>query len=264
MNAEEIRSLLTAVLDGRQPLEDAVKELSAPSLAFLKHAKLDLARESRCGFEEVVLAERKSWPELREIVSALISARGRALITRIPEAYHDRLEQHFPDLRLYPRARLACCDINPLPRLPGRLAVVSAGTSDAPVAGEAAESARYFGLEVTEINDVGVAGLERLTTQLEGIREHDVVIVVAGMEGALAGVLGGLCQAPLIAVPTSVGYGASLGGITTLFSMLISCSPGLTVVNIDNGFGAALAAARMVKHLRRGEETTLSSEPKTR
>ncbi len=251
MDSKQIRALLERVACGEHSVEDAVSSLSQSSLEFLSHATLDHGRRARCGFEEVVYAERKSFAELEQIIEAFIARRGAVLVTRIPQELLDPLAQRFPELLISARARLAVLGQASEEQTLGSLAVVSAGTSDAPIATEAAMSAEYFGFAVTQFTDVGVAGLERLTARLAEIREHDVVIVVAGMEGALSSVLGGLVEAPIIAVPTSVGYGASLGGITTLFSMLISCSPGITVVNIDNGFGAALAAARMVRHLKK-------------
>lgn len=251
MNSDQIKQLLEQVLSGESSVEEAVNTLAQSPLEFLSHATLDHGREARCGFEEVVYAERKSWTEIEQIVEAFLQRRGSVLVTRIPESFLAPLAERFPELEVLPRARLAVAGKAAVEKPLGSIAVVSAGTSDIPVATEAARSAEYFGLEVETISDVGVAGLERLTSRIDEIRRHDVVIVVAGMEGALASVLGGLVEAPLIAVPTSVGYGASLGGITTLFSMLISCSPGITVVNIDNGFGAALAAARMLRHLKK-------------
>lgn len=217
-----------------------------------EHTEPDLSREARTGIEEVVFGGAKSVDQLIEIVRFQLSSLGKVLCTRLSDSHLDALRRAFPDLVLLPAAGVAHSPYAPLDGSGlGCVGVVSAGTSDTRTAEEAAVVARYFGCEVTRVNDVGVAGIERLMRRLPELRALDALIVVAGMEGALPGVVAGLVPVPVIAVPTSVGYGASFQGVTALLSMLVSCSPGMSVVNIDNGFGAAVAAVRWLRHLRR-------------
>lgn len=220
--------------------------------ADLGHSTVDLARLARTGAAEVVFGENKTAAQIAEIGATLLDARQNLLATRVSA---DKAELIVPELSAQAEALGASVDYNataaavvcrpfaePVP-VATTIAVVSAGTSDGPVAEEAALTAEFLGNPVLRINDVGVAGLHRLLARIEEIRSARVIIVVAGMEGALPSVLGGLVDKPCIAVPTSVGYGASFGGLSALLGMLNSCASGVSVVNIDNGFGAGYMAS---------------------
>ncbi len=261
MNREELFDLLSSVQEGRVAVSEALERLVHYPVRDLGCARLDLHRELRSGFAEVVFAAGKSTEDLLQIVGALQRDLGRVLITRLRPEHIVPLKENFPELVLHPVCAAAHSKIPQNASAQGRIGVVTAGTSDRSVAEEATVCAQYFGLEVTPINDIGVAGLHRLFQALPEVEALDLLIVIAGMEGALPGIIAGICPVPVIAVPTSVGYGASFGGITAFLSMLVSCSPGLTVVNIDNGFGAALAAARIIRHIRK-EATANNSENK--
>ena len=210
-------------------------------------ATLDFGREARTGQAEAVFAPGKSAFQVRDTAAALAArAAGAVFVTKAtPEQFHALIER-IPSATYSPRARLIVVKRVDVPSPLGTVAVVSAGTSDLPVAEEAAQTADALGLAVTSIVDVGVAGIHRLLDRTAEIEAADVVIVVAGMDGALPGVVAGLTSNPVIAVPTSVGYGASFEGLAALLTMLNSCSPGVSVVNIDNGFGAALVAHRIL------------------
>ncbi len=215
-------------------------------------ARLDIGREARCGAPEAVFAQGKTDADTLAIAERLVEQQGHALVTRAgPEAMR-LLRERWPGLREAAHAGIALVGAPPPREHAGRwVAVAAAGTSDLPVAEEAAMTLESLGVEARIIADIGVAGLHRLLAQVETLRRAAVVIAVAGMEGALPSVMSGLMAAPVIAVPTSVGYGAHLGGLTAMLGMLGSCSPGISVVNIDNGFGAAVAAARIVANERR-------------
>lgn len=225
-----------------KPAEGGVSDLG--------YARLDTDRASRTGDPEVVYGAGKTPAQVVEILHALHEAHpGRAILaTRLSEPVIEAVLAKVPDAILDEAARAVT--VGPLPEPQGTVAVVSAGTSDAPVAAEAALTARVFGAGVKIINDVGVAGLHRVLAAREELLTANCLIVVAGMEGALPSVVGGLTGVPLVAVPTSVGYGASFGGIAALLGMLNSCAPGVTVVNIDNGFGAGVFAARVARAAR--------------
>jgi NCAIR mutase (PurE)-related protein len=216
----------------------------------LSFATLDHHRHLRQGLAEVVYGEGKTIEEVLEIARRLSAPGVPVLLTRLSPEKLAALEERFPDARLNPRGRT--CLVNPLPEMgsgDGRpfVAVVSGGTADLPVAEEAVEVCVAMGVPVHRIYDVGVAGLHRILSKVEKLREAAAVVVVAGMEGALPSVVGGLVGAPVFAVPTSVGYGASFHGLAALLAMLNSCAPGVTVSNIDNGFSAGIAAARVAK-----------------
>jgi NCAIR mutase (PurE)-related protein len=212
----------------------------------LGHSVLDLKREQRTGAPEAIFAEGKSWETLRDIVQALTELHRTVLVTRLTEGQQRNLSDEFSSVRFCRSKRTAIVGRVSTETTIGRVAIVSAGSSDAKVADEAELSGEYMGVAVQRFNDVGVAGLSRLLNRIEEIRQNDVVIVIAGMEAALASVLAGLVPIPVVAVPTSVGYGATFGGVTALLSMLVSCSPGISVVNIDNGYGAMMSAVRML------------------
>lgn len=208
-------------------------------------ARLDHDREQRCGFPEFVYGSGKNIDQLRRIAEAMIARHGRILVTRLDEAKGKALEREFPDTVFDPECGIFVKWGSPEP-LTGRTAILCAGTSDLRVALEAKYTLEFCGGEVELIADVGVAGLNRLLAVSDRLRRADICIVIAGMEGALPSVVGGLVSCPVIAVPTSVGYGAALGGFAALAGMLNSCASGVTVVNIDNGFGAACAAVRLL------------------
>ena len=250
----ELRTLLDAVAGGDLDVDSAERRLgTAPLHGFtdLGFARLDSHRALRTGDPEVVYAAGKTADQVVALLTALHeqSATRPALATRIPPQMWPVLQAAFPDATGDEPA--GCLAIGDLPTATGSVAVVSAGTSDAPVAAEAAFVARAFGAGVTEVRDVGVAGIHRLLADAETLDRADCLIVVAGMEGALPSVVGGLVGTPIVAVPTSVGYGASFHGLAALLAMLNSCAPGVTVVNIDNGFGAGVFAARVARRCHR-------------
>lgn len=244
----QLRTLLEAVRAGEITVEAGLEQLCQSGIAELGYATLDLDRQQRCGFPEVVFAEGKTpeWVEgvvrrLREagqdcFVTRVNPEQARHLAAQFPEAEQDRLARTF----WWPATRE-----RPAPR--GRVCVVTAGTSDLPVAQEALVTARVMGAHVDMIVDVGVAGVQRILRQRDRLNQADAVVVVAGMDGALPSVVGGLVACPVIACPTSVGYGASFGGLAALLTMLNSCAAGVAVVNIDAGFKAGDIAARIAR-----------------
>jgi NCAIR mutase (PurE)-related protein len=212
----------------------------------LGYANVDHHRALRVGMPEVIFGSGKTYEQIEGIVLEISRAGQNALVTRIDDDFGVRLRQRFPEMRCDPVSRTALLAQHPIvARGRGPIAIVTGGTSDIPVAEEAAVTAQAFGNEVVRIFDVGVAGLHRLLSRSAQLDSASVIIAVAGMEGALASVVGGLVSAPVIAVPTSIGYGASFHGLAALLAMLNSCASGVTVVNIDNGFGAAYAATLM-------------------
>ena len=245
MRPEQLLDLLRDVAAGDVPPEDAHERLARLPYLDLGAARLDLQRELRTGLPEVVFGQGKSDRELVRIVEAMMADSGRALVTRVGAAAADVLSAAFPDGRFERRARVWSAGRFGPPS-GRRIAVLSAGTTDFPVAREAAVCAGWMGHEVEEIRDVGVAGLQRVLDSVDSLRRADVAVVVAGMDGALPAVVAGLVPCPVVAVPTSVGYGASFDGLAPLLTMLTACAPGVAVVNIDNGFGAAALAHRIL------------------
>jgi NCAIR mutase (PurE)-related protein len=243
MTERSIREILERVAAGRmKPAAafGALRELPFEDLGF---AKIDRHRMLRRGVPEVVFGEGKSAAQIAAIGKRVAAAGTNLIVTRLDAGKARELKRKLPALRYHADAQLGAIVRDKTPAHGhGAIAVVSAGTSDIPVAEEAALCAELFGNRVIRIYDVGVAGLHRLTAHLDALRQTSVLIVVAGMEGALPSVVAGLIDKPVIAVPTSVGYGTSMGGIAALLGMLNTCSSGIAVVNIDNGFGAALAA----------------------
>jgi pyridinium-3,5-biscarboxylic acid mononucleotide synthase len=237
--------LLEKVRAGKIAVPDALRAFQAPPVADLGFAQADTHRALRKGFAEVIYGGGKTAAQVVEIARSLRRREDRLLITRLDPAQARVVKKKLKDVRHHQAARCVTIDPTPLPKRPGAIAVVCAGTSDLPVAEEAAITADIMGNQIERIYDVGVAGLHRLLNKLELIQRARVVIVVAGMEGALPSVVAGLISQPVIAVPTSVGYGANFAGLTPLLSMLNSCSSGVTVVNIDNGFGAGYAASQI-------------------
>jgi NCAIR mutase (PurE)-related protein len=248
---ERLRELLSEVQAGIIDLDRAMDRLSALPFADLGVARVDHHRALRQGVPEVVFAQGKT-PEDVVIIAEEIDAREHTvLVTRAEASHQEALKRRFPTIEIHRLARVAWLARDTAPRRSGNVEIVTAGTSDLPVAEEARMTLRACGLEAPLLVDVGVAGLHRLLPELERLREADALIVVAGMEGALASVIGGLVRCPVIAVPTSVGYGASFQGLSALLGMLTSCAAGITCVNIDNGFGAAMACVRLLDASRR-------------
>jgi NCAIR mutase (PurE)-related protein len=250
VRAEQLESLLAEVAAGRLTPKAALGRLRHLPFEDLSFARVDHHRSLVQGLPEVVFCEGKTPEQVVAICERLEAVGGGFLGTRASEVVAARLRERFPKTVWNPLARTVHL-LDPKPTASavdtGTILVVSAGTSDLPVAEEAAVVAEFLGHSVQRLVDVGVAGLHRLLAAGEQLREARVVIVVAGMEGALPSVVGGMVAAPVIAVPTSVGYGASFGGLAALLAMLNSCASGVTVVNIDNGFGAAAAASRICR-----------------
>ncbi len=219
------------------------------SFVDLGFARVDMDRRRRCGFPEVIYGDGKTPEEVVAIGRTIVQEEGVLLVSRANDFQYKALAAEFPETQWHQRARCITIERKPLKKMAGVIAVVCAGTSDLPVADEAAVTLQIFGNEVLRITDVGVAGIQRLLVERDRLEACNVVIVVAGMEGALPSAVAGLISKPLIAVPTSIGYGASFGGIAALLGMLNSCGSGVTVVNIDNGFGAAYAAATINRML---------------
>lgn len=251
MNQQELKILLEAVQSGETSIESAIDRLRRLPFEDVGVALIDHHRELRQGTPEVIFGGGKSIEQLRTIITHMIAAGRNILATRLSDSAGAALEDVWPKGSFDPVARTFTLQQAPLPTTgDGTILIACAGTSDLPVAKEAAVTARMLGHKVKEITDVGVAGIHRLLAHGEILEQAAVVIVVAGMEGALPSVVGGLVAVPVIAVPTSVGYGASFGGIAALLGMLNSCAAGVTVVNIDNGFGAAFAASRINRRLQ--------------
>jgi hypothetical protein len=242
MDHAQLLALFKQIEEGRLSAEQALNHAQRQTFQDLGFAKLDHQREARLGFPEVVFAPGKADKHLLEICRRHLDMHERLLVTRLSASQADQLRAALPHGHHNPVARTISYGLEKAPEC-GDLLVLCAGTSDLPVAEEAVETARLMGNRTQLIADVGVAGLHRLLAHQDRLQQARVLIVVAGMEGALPSVVGGLARAPVIAVPTSVGYGASFGGVTALLSMLNSCAPGVSVVNIDNGFGAAFAAS---------------------
>lgn len=246
MDRARLYDLLTRVQSGTLEIDRALDFLKTLPFEDLGFARVDHHRALRKGFPEVILGQGKTAHQIGEIAQRLVANGQQALITRLDEQKAQEVCAAVPALRYYPDGRIGALGGTPIaPMEQGTILVVSAGTADLPVAEEAAITAELMGNRVDRLYDVGVAGLHRLLGSMEKLRTASVLIVVAGMEGALPSVVGGLVDRPVIAVPTSIGYGASFNGLAALLAMLNSCAAGITVVNIDNGFGAGAAATLM-------------------
>ena len=246
MESNDLRTILKSLQNGDVTVDDVLERLRHLPYEDIGCASIDHHRELRQGFPEVVFGESKSAEQIVQIVSALTARGNNILVTRLSDEKALQVSRSFPDAVYHAEARCLTMERGPVEvRGKGTVLVISAGTSDLPVAAEAVVTARFMGNEVEHLYDVGVAGIHRLLGKRDIIFSASVLIVVAGMEGALPSVVGGMVSRPVIAVPTSVGYGASFGGIAALLGMLNSCASGVTVVNIDNGFGAAYAASLM-------------------
>ncbi len=248
MQPEEAKELLVRVQQGVISVDEAMLALRRLPIEDLGFARLDVHRELRQGMPEAIYAEGKETHQTVAIARRTMErTTGPVIATRVPPATAEALLEAFPDALHHAVARLVIlrADAGQEPR--GLLVVVNAGTSDLPVSEEAAVVAEAMGIKVERMNDVGVAGLHRVLEAQDALHEADVVVVVAGMEGALASIVGGLTSAPVVAVPTSVGYGASFDGLAALLGMLTSCAAGIVVCNIDNGFGAAMFALKLLR-----------------
>lgn len=254
MNRTALTSLLRKFKEGSVSSDEVIGAFAADSSESLGFAVVDHGREIRQGFTEVVLAEGKTDAQVAEIARSIVRTNTCLLVTRATRKQFNAVKKKVSKARYNEVARTISANEHLVePRGRGRISIVTAGTSDLPVAAEAYETALLMGNEVDLIADVGVAGIHRVLSRTGDLRCSTVVVVVAGMEGALPSVVGGLVDVPVIAVPTSVGYGASFGGISALLGMLNSCSAGVTVVNIDNGFGAGFAASLINRKGRSSE-----------
>ena len=249
MSDRQLRDLLVSVRDGDVALDDAIEQLRGLPFEDVGFAHIDHHRQIRCGFPEVVFAQGKTPQQTAEIMARLVARGSQAMATRASVEHFVATRERLPEATYHEVAHIILGSPTPEPRGDHYVAVVSAGTSDIPVAEEAAVTAEFFGNRVVRVFDVGVAGLHRLLSHRPLFDGAAVVIVVAGMEGALASVVGGLVTAPVVAVPTSVGYGAAFGGLAPLLTMLNACASGIAVVNIDNGFGAAYFASAILRTL---------------
>ncbi len=242
MNEARLRRLVRQVRSGERSTDEFVEHIRRLPYAAVGDARLDLHRRLRRGLPEAVFCEGKRPDQLIRIANRLIATKDLVLLTRLDSAVYSLIRAHVPQLRYDPIARLGYVPAEGKPSRAGLVAVLTGGTSDMPVAEEAAKTLELLGSRVARVYDVGVAGLHRLLDQWDLLRRARVIVVVAGMEGALPSVVAGLAACPVLAVPTSIGYGASFQGIAALLAMLNSCSPGVGVMNIDNGFGAAYLA----------------------
>lgn len=247
MNLNETRDLLECIKNGSISVDDGIKQLQDLPFKDLGYAKIDNHRELRVGYPEVIYCAGKTPEQISGIVEFMLTKGNNILGTRASEEAYNAVKEICPKAEYNKVARVITIKNREIEISKSYIAVVTAGTSDIPVAEEAAQTAEIFGSKVERIYDVGVAGIHRLFDKLNLIRNAKVVIVVAGMEGALASVVGGLVDKPVIGVPTSVGYGTSFGGVSALLTMLNSCASGVSVVNIDNGFGAGYSATMINK-----------------
>lgn len=245
MTASEAKQLLERFRAGKASEDEVLRAFQAAPVADLGFAQVDLHRALRKNFPEVIFGAGKTPQQVLAIATKLVEREQHVLVTRITPDHARVVRKKFRRAVHHEAARCITIEGAPRAKRPGTIAVVSAGTSDLPVAEEAAITAEIMGNNVERIHDVGVAGLHRLLRRVEDIQRANVVIAVAGMEGALPSVVAGLVSRPVIAVPTSVGYGANFHGLAALLAMLNSCASGLTVVNIDNGFGAGYAASQI-------------------
>lgn len=241
---EDIKTVLEKVQSGEMSVQDAESFLKTEPYMEMGFAKLDSHRKIRSGFPEVIFCQNKPDEFLVSIFERMVEEDGAAFGTRASEAQYELIKKHIPDVSYNNISRILKVE-REKKELVGGIAVCCAGTADVPVAEEAAETAEYFGTRVERIYDVGVSGIHRLLSKTTALQEANCIIAIAGMEGALASVIGGLVSNPVIAVPTSVGYGASFGGLSALLTMINTCANGVAVVNIDNGYGAGYLATQI-------------------
>lgn len=247
MNAGELEQILNDIKSGKKEIPEVMEQLRDFPYTDLGFAKIDNHRELRTGYPEIIYCAGKTHEQVRAIIEVMNRGENNIIGTRADETLAEYISGIFADAVYYREARIISIRKKAMPTAPTKIAVITAGTSDIPVAEEAAVTAELLGNEVIRVYDAGVAGIHRLIDNLPEIKKCRVAVVVAGMEGALASVIGGLVNMPIIAVPTSVGYGASFEGLSALLSMLTSCAAGIMVVNIDNGFGAGFSASRINK-----------------
>lgn len=240
----ETNEVLWKVKNGEMSVEEAEEYFRREPFEELGYAKLDTHRKLRSGFAEVVYCSGKADQHLLDIYERLYQEDGEVLGTRASKEQYEMIRNHLPEVRYDEISHILKIEKEGKGRI-GKIAVCSAGTADIPVAEEAAQVAEYFGTNVERIYDIGVSGLHRMLSKLDTIQSANCIVAVAGMEGALASVLGGLVDKPVIAVPTSIGYGASMHGLSALLTMINSCANGIAVVNIDNGYGAGYMATQI-------------------
>jgi NCAIR mutase (PurE)-related protein len=250
MEIKFLKKILKDFKDGKLSIEETLEKLKILPYFDMEFAKVDLHRPIRCGFAEVIYSPNKSISQIKEIAKKLSSYNSLVLITKCEKNIYEELKKEIENIKYYESAKIVAIGKGKKIRKENSVSVITAGTADIPIAEESAVTATLLGCYVTRLYDVGVAGVHRLIDNFESLKKAKVIIVVAGMEGALASVVGGLVDKPVIAVPTSVGYGANFKGISALLTMLNSCSPNVAVVNIDNGFGAGYLSSII---LRRGK-----------
>lgn len=249
MSQSTLQNLLQQFKNGVVSQEDFLQELSHLTIEQLGHTTLDHNRSTRLGFPEVIFCQNKTPQQVADIAKALAKRNMSFLGTRATKEHYKKVKRHIQNACYNEAGNTIAYRTQTLKHKPHKLLIITAGTSDIPVAEEAKETAQIMGLNVETIYDIGVAGIHRVFHNWKQINEATVIIVIAGMEGALPSVIGGLIPCPVIAVPTSVGYGASFNGVAALLGMLNSCAPGVSVVNIDNGFGAVYCAYRIIRSL---------------
>jgi NCAIR mutase (PurE)-related protein len=264
MDRRELTTLLESLRDGRVEIEDVLHRLSYGPVAEIGFAHVDLARSLRCGFPEVIFCQGKTPEWVEGVMRRIIEAGQDCLATRVSPELAEYLRPKFPSAEYHAIARTVWHARRDRPAPVGRLLIITAGTSDLPVAEEARVTATALGCGVELVADVGVAGLHRLLRHTEKFSQADAIVVIAGMEGALPSVVGGLVSCPVIAVPTSVGYGANLRGITTLLAMLTSCASNVAVVNIDSGFNGGYVGALIARRAGAAREATSDRKPKAK
>lgn len=239
-----VYEILEKVKNGEISIEEAENYFRREPFEEMGYAKLDTHRKVRSGFAEVIFCSGKSDKHLLNIFKRLYEVEGEVFGTRASKHQYELIKKHFPKVKYDPLSKIIKIEKENKKRI-GKIVVCTAGTADIPVAEEAAQTAEYFGSNVERIYDVGVSGIHRLLSRLDLIQSANCIVAVAGMEGALASVIGGLVDKPVIAVPTSVGYGANLNGLSALLTMINSCANGIAVVNIDNGYGAGYMATQI-------------------
>ncbi|RKD34738.1 1-(5-phosphoribosyl)-5-amino-4-imidazole-carboxylate carboxylase [Thermohalobacter berrensis] len=249
MEAEKIKSILMDIKKGKLDIETGLTKLKDLPFEDLSYAKIDHHRGLRQGYPEVIYCEGKSIEHIKGIVKKMLERNSNILATRANKEVYEALKDTTEDIEYNEMARIIMIRKNEIKKSKSKILVVTGGTSDIPVAEEAAITAEFLGNTVEKLYDVGVAGIHRLLSHRKNLDEANVIIVVAGMEGALASVVGGLVDKPVIAVPTSVGYGANFNGLAALLAMLNSCASGVSVVNINNGFGAGYFASTIIKQI---------------
>lgn len=252
MKEQQLIELLTQVKEGRRDIQDALEDLKVLPFQDLGYAKVDHHRGIRNGYPEVIYCEGKAPSHVLGIIENMVEKGSNVLATRADLELWEVISGIYLQAEYHKLARIITIKQNPIPVSDATILVMTAGTSDISVAEEAAITAEMLGSKVTRLYDVGVAGIHRLLAHMPLLQEASVIVTVAGMEGALASVVGGLVDIPVIAVPTSIGYGANFGGLSALLTMLNSCASGIGVVNIDNGFGGGYLASTIVRQIEKG------------